>query len=109
VLAIYHYEKENGEIGVRLPAFISCKDFFKPLLDNTKPFNHVYPLVGRKDFIEQLDAFVESDKRVALLCGRGGIGKSKILFESGNSDFSEKVSHYLMTQSANCQLKRLLW
>ena len=83
-LAIRHYEKENGELGVRLLAFISCKDFFKPLLDNAKLFNHVYPLVGRKDFIEQLDKFVELDKRVALLCGRGGIGKSKILFEFGN-------------------------
>ena len=91
--AIYQYEKENGEIGVRLPAFTSCKDFFKPLLDDTKLFNHVYPLVGRKDFIEQLDAFVESDKRVALLCGRGGIGKSKIIFEFGN-EFEVKHSKW---------------
>ncbi|NQE06102.1 hypothetical protein C5S32_09555 [ANME-1 cluster archaeon GoMg1] len=84
--AIYQYEKENGEIGVRLPAFSSYEDFFKPFLDNTKLFNHVYPLVGRKDFLEQLDTFVESDnKRIALLYGRGGIGKSKILFE-----FSQK-------------------
>ena len=92
-LTIHHYEKENGELGVRLPAFTSCEDFFKPLLDSAKLFNHVYPLVGRKDFIEQLDAFVESDKRVALLCGRGGIGKSKILFEFGN-EFEAKHSEW---------------
>ncbi len=79
--AIRQYEIENGEIGVRLPAFTSYENFFKPFLDNTKLFNHVYPLVGREDFIEHLDNFVESDTRVALLCGRGGIGKSKILFE----------------------------
>jgi hypothetical protein len=45
-LAIPQYEKENGELGVRLPAFTSCKDFFKPLLDDAKLFNHVYPLIG---------------------------------------------------------------
>jgi len=92
-LTIHHYEKENGELGVRLPAFTSCEDFFKPLLDSAKLFNHVYTLIGRKDFIERLDAFVESDKRVALLCGRGGIGKSKILFEFG-SKFEVKHSDW---------------
>ncbi len=92
-LTIHHYEKENGELGVRLPAFTSCEDFFKPLLDGAKLFSHIYPLIGRKDFIEQLDKFVESDKRVALLCGRGGIGKSKILFEFG-SKFEAKHSEW---------------
>ena len=91
--AIRQYEIENGEIGVRLPAFTSYEDFFKPFLDNTKLFNHVYPLVGRKDFIEYLDNFVESGTRVALLCGRGGIGKSKILFEFGR-EFEVKHSEW---------------
>lgn len=79
--AIRQYEIENGAIGSRLPAFTSCEDFFKPFIDNSKLFNHVYPLVGRKEFLDYLDIFVESDKRIALLFGRGGIGKSKILFE----------------------------
>ena len=91
--AIHQYEIDNGEIGVRLPAFTSYEDFFKPFLDNTKLFNHVYPMVGRKDFIEHLDNFVESDTRVALLCGRGGIGKSKILFEFGR-EFEVKHSEW---------------
>ena len=81
VAAIRQYEIENGAIGIRLPAFTSYEDFFKPFLDNTKLFNHVYPLVGRNDLLERLDTFVESDKRIALLYGRGGIGKSKVLFE----------------------------
>jgi hypothetical protein len=87
--AIWQYERENGVIGTRLPAFASYEDFFGPFLDNSKLFNHVYPLVGRNVFLERLDAFVESDKKIAMLYGRGGIGKSKILFEFGR-EFGRK-------------------
>ena len=100
--AIYQYEKENGEIGVRLPAFSSYEDFFKPFLDNTKLFNHVYPLVGRKDFLEQLDTFVESDnKMIAMLYGRVGIGKSKILFEFSQK-FKVKYSEWKLRFLREC-------
>lgn len=91
--AIRQYEIENGAIGIRLPAFSSYEDFFTPFLDHSKLFNHVYPLVGRNDFLELLDTFVESDKRIALLYGRGGIGKSKILFEFGR-EFGGKHSEW---------------
>ena len=79
--SIRQYEIDNGVTGFHLPAFTSCEDFFNPFLDNSKLFNHVYSLVGRKDLLEQMDTFVESNKIIALLFGRGGIGKSKILFE----------------------------
>jgi len=79
--AFYRYKDENGEIGIRLPPFVSYEDFFRPFFDNAKLFNHSYPLVGRNDYLEKLDSFVESGKRIALLYGRGGIGKSKILVE----------------------------
>lgn len=81
--AIREYEIENGLIGARLSALVSSEDFFDSFLDESKLFNHVHPLVGRKDLLEQLDTFVRSNKRVALLYGRGGIGKSKVLFEFG--------------------------
>jgi len=91
--AIRQYEIDNGMIGVRLPAFISYEDLFRPFLDNTRLFNHVYPLVGRKDILEQLDSFVESGRKVALLPGRGGIGKSKILLEYSR-EFVKKHSEW---------------
>lgn len=47
--------------------------------------NHKYHFVGRSDILSQLDSFLESDKKIALLPGRGGIGKSRILFEFGKN------------------------
>lgn len=79
--AVRQYEKEHGEIGIRVPTLSHYKDFFKPFSDKTKLFNHLHPLVGRKNSLKRLNAFVESEKKMALLYGRGGIGKSKILFE----------------------------
>jgi hypothetical protein len=70
------------------------KIFLSLFLDKTKLFNHVYPLVGRNGFLELLDTFVEADnKRIAMLYGRGGIGKSKILFEFGR-EFKVKHSEW---------------
>lgn len=43
-------------------------------------------LLGREDQIRALDAFTEDNKqRVCILSGRGGIGKSKILYDWANS------------------------
>jgi len=80
---IHEYEIENGIIGVKLPAFSSHEDFFKAYLDEKKLFHHTYPLIGRKQYIEILDEFVESEKKIALFYGRGGIGKSKVIFDFG--------------------------
>jgi len=91
--AIRQYEIDKGMIDVRLPAFISYEEFFRPFLDNTRLFNHAYPLVGREDILEQLDNFLESDKKVDLLYGRGGIGKSKILLEFSR-EFEKKHSEW---------------
>jgi len=81
--AIHNYEREHGVIGIKLPAFTNYEEFFKPFVDKAKLFNHLYSLVGREDNLKALDRFVESDKRVGILYGRGGIGKSKLIFEFG--------------------------
>ncbi len=88
--AFYDYETEHGAIGVRAVSFARHEDFFKPFSDKKKLFNHLYPLVGRKRFLEKLNGFVESEKKIALLYGRGGIGKSKILFEFGRQFETKK-------------------
>ncbi len=80
-LAIQQYVIEHGAIGVRVFSFASPEDFFKPFTDKTKLFNHLHPLVGRKLFLKKLNGFVESKKKITILYGRGGIGKSKILFD----------------------------
>ena len=63
-----------------LASFVTPDEFFQPLLNNSALFNHTWELVGRSDHLRQAHEFVESpDQKVAILVGRGGIGKSKIL------------------------------
>lgn len=59
--------------------FLLPDEFFAPLLDAGRIFNHTWQLVGRSKELEDLRAFVASEKLVYVLAGRGGIGKSKIL------------------------------
>jgi hypothetical protein len=68
-------------ISPSLPTFIKYKEFFKPFLNGDNLFNHVYPFIGRQTTLDELNRFTESNKRISILLGRGGIGKSRILFE----------------------------
>ena len=63
-----------------LTPFVKPAEFFRPFLNESALFNHAWQLVGRSDHIRQTHEFVESQQQtVAVLVGRGGIGKSKIL------------------------------
>ena len=63
-----------------LSPFVTPAEFFHPFLNKSALFNHVWQLVGRSDHIRQAHEFIESQQEnVAVLVGRGGIGKSKIL------------------------------
>jgi hypothetical protein len=60
--------------------FPTAEVFFRPLLHSSMLFNHTWSLVGRTEQLEQLNAFADSqEQRVAILTGRGGIGKTKLL------------------------------
>lgn len=80
-LTLYTERIRREKIESRLNPLISPKEFFKPFLNNDSYFNHNYSLVGRENFLKSLDEFIVSDKKIAIIQGRGGIGKSKILFE----------------------------
>ena len=90
--AIREYEIEHGIIGAKVSVFLSPQEFFKPFSTLSKLFNHALPLVGRVNYLKQLNKFASSKKRVITMYGRGGIGKSKILFEFSRS-CSEKASN----------------
>ena len=63
-----------------LASFVTPDEFFQPFLNTSGLFNHTWQLVGRSDYLQQIHEFVESpEQKVAILVGRGGIGKSKIL------------------------------
>ncbi|MDE0182647.1 MAG: restriction endonuclease [Caldilineaceae bacterium] len=63
-----------------LSSFVKPTDFFHPFSNASALFNHVWELVGRSEHLRQTHEFVESqEQKIAILSGRGGIGKSKIL------------------------------
>src|SRR5262249_44849064 len=56
-------------------AFLPPSDYFGPFLDAGRLFHHAFPLVARRQLLEQLSEFADSGReRVLLLPGRGGIG-----------------------------------
>lgn len=78
-------KKHIEECRIHLKSFLTAEEFFSRSLESTNLLNHKYHFVGRSEIISQLDSFLESDKKIALLLGRGGIGKSRILFEFGKN------------------------
>jgi hypothetical protein len=69
-----------------LSPFLSTKEFFRHLSNPQRLFNHSWQLVGRAANLKQLHTFISSvDQRIAILPGRGGIGKSKLLQEFGKA------------------------
>jgi hypothetical protein len=62
-----------------LRTFISYQEFFKSLLNPQLLFNHLNPLFGREILLKQLDEFVTGEHDIAILIGRGGIGKTRAL------------------------------
>jgi len=62
--------------------FISSERFFHKWLNANKLFNHTWKLEGRNDALKSLNDFVtSSEQQAAILSGRGGIGKTKLLYE----------------------------
>jgi hypothetical protein len=79
----FHPEWQNAFLGIsKLTPFVSSEDFFHAWLDKNRLFNHTWELEGRNDVLTSLHDFVTSnEKQVAILSGRGGIGKTKLLYE----------------------------
>ena len=62
-----------------LKTFIPKESFFAPTLNPAHLFNHSIAFIGREIFLERLNAFIESVPGFAILKGRGGIGKTRLL------------------------------
>ena len=87
-----------------LTSFLSPTDFFQSFLNASALFNHAWDLVGRSGHLREAHEFVESSQqKVALVAGRGGIGKSKFLHAFAES-FDEEHSGMSLwfTAEANC-------
>ncbi len=63
-------------------ALITAEEFFRPLVNTERLFHHAWELVGREETLNRLLEFaMSSQERIAVLPGRGGIGKTKLLWE----------------------------
>jgi hypothetical protein len=63
-------------------AFWETDDYFRWSLDPARLFRHTWELVGRDAVVEELERVVTTEGvRVAVLVGRGGIGKTRVLRE----------------------------
>lgn len=63
-----------------LSTFLDAERFFGTLLEGDDLLSHAAEQVGRDDAMSGLDAFHESaEKQIAIVSGRGGIGKSRLL------------------------------
>ena len=84
-----------------LTPFVAPTEFFRPFLNGLALFNHTWQLVGRSDHIREVHEFIRSQQQnVAILAGRGGIGKSKILHALAESFDAEQkgMSLWFMTE-----------
>lgn len=64
---------------VRLHTFLPPATFFGPYMGPNLLFHHRLPQVGRRARLNDLLSFVGGGSKIALLPGRGGSGKSKLL------------------------------
>ncbi len=70
------------------------KDRFADLLDKKRYFNHSWRFAGRKKEIKALTKFVDGEKYICCLPGRGTSGKSKLLFELATRLEKKKGTDY---------------
>ncbi len=66
-----------------LPVFLSCEDMFRDQLKGDhRLLRYDYDTFGRDNEIDQFSSFVEdTDKRLLVMSGSGGIGKTKLAIE----------------------------
>ena len=60
---------------------LSPSDYFARQLDTQRLFHQAWTLVGRDNLLAALDDLLLPTHEAALLFGRGGIGKTKLLYE----------------------------
>jgi len=72
-------------LGVRAaPAFRTWQSHFAPYVTSGRLFHHQAPFVGRQAVLRDLCDLAEAaDVAVAVLPGRGGIGKTRVLHQFG--------------------------
>lgn len=86
-----------------LSPFLSPDNYFERLLQPNRLFNHSWNLVGRADVLTELINFAHSEVRVAILPGRGGSGKSKLLqvFSTGDASAARDLAIWFLQEGVS--------
>jgi len=72
-------------------AFNTVEEFFAPMLREDRLLRHTWQMVGRQHEFQELMGAIRTPRvRVALLVGRGGIGKTRLLRALGEQCESER-------------------
>ena len=88
-----------------LSPFVLPEQFFHRWLYRDHLFNHLWSFEGRTDTLGALKAFSDSSEtQVALLIGRGGIGKTKILKEFSDTLNNTKTPVYFIEEGIKITL-----
>ena len=63
-----------------LAAMLSPDEYFRPYRDKTRLFHHAWDVVGRDPQLQELKGvLLRTELRVAIVPGRGGIGKTAVI------------------------------
>lgn len=82
---IEHPEVRDSFFGGQTRVFLSLPEAKARLLDDEMfaRRDDLLQLRGRSEALEEIDAFLHSERRFLLLHGEGGVGKTRLLFEAG--------------------------
>jgi len=68
-------------LGIPAPSpWLTTEEHFRPLRTD-QLFTHKWKLIGRDSTVEGILSFIEGESPIAILIGRGGSGKTRILLE----------------------------
>jgi hypothetical protein len=77
--ALQQYQDECGPLGPRIKFFQKFDEYFKDFLSPGALFTLDQPFVGQ--IHDNLNNFISCDSKIGVIYGRGGIGKTKLLYE----------------------------
>ncbi|MGD2247500.1 MAG: hypothetical protein PVF58_03780 [Candidatus Methanofastidiosia archaeon] len=67
--------------GAEPSLFFKYQDYFSRELGGESPLDHSIPLYGREDETKCFEEFLMNEKKILMISGQGGIGKTRLLIE----------------------------
>ena len=79
--SLFQMLRHKLDFTVSASDLIPASSYFSGFLKPGRLFHHHATLVGRKKHLAELSEFQSDSHQVGMLIGRGGIGKSKLIYE----------------------------